>query len=138
MGASLGHLVIYNFNITQKEVIMLNDSIDWAVSDPIKKAEKLSSPREIFKNLPTWTKNDLIVTVVSVPLVMPPQAFSLDFEDLDKIKQNDKYTVTAKVMPNEGRYFQDESYDQLTNPYITSISINGITHDFFDFKLLNL
>lgn len=141
MGAMLGHLVIYCFNITKMEVIFMRDSIDYSATDPISKAKKYISPNKLFEYFPAW-KNDVIVYVVSVPLVCNPIAGVLDNTKEDDLVNNENYTVVAKQMQNEGRFFQDENYDVLKEPYIEEVTVvdksqnTEKTYNYFDFTCL--
>jgi hypothetical protein len=141
MGASLGHLVIYCFNIDKMEVIFTRDSIDYAAIHPIEKAKRYITPNKLFEFVPTW-KDDKIIYAVSVPLVYKPICSVLDNKVNDDIINDTNYRVTARPMENEGRFFQDEKYNVFKEPYIQEFTLENInqntvgTYNYFDFACL--
>lgn len=135
MGATLGHLIIHIFNTSQYEVVTMSTSIDFAASVPISKAESVANPEELFKAFPKWNKTDTIVYVISIPLIMKPAAFVPKYENLTKLDIDPAYDCSATVMDNEGRIFQDQNYDPVTEPYITAISVNGKEYKHNLFKM---
>lgn len=108
-------------------------SIDYAASDPIEKASGFISPEKMFEEIKQWSKEDNIVTVISIPLVMSPSCFFLSYDDMRKICHNTAHIVSATQMEDEGKFFQDGSYDPMKEPYIETVVVDGISFNYSDF-----
>ena len=128
MGASLGHLVIYIFNISKNEMTGMSTSIDYETSHPIEKAEIYANPVKIFQEFPHWTKNDIIIYVISIPLVLQPTCIYVKYDDITKLVHNENHKCCATVMQNQERFFRDESYNPSIEPYITNITVDNIVY----------
>ena len=124
MGATLGHLVVYNFNITQNELTCWWSSIDYNCDHPVKKASADNTKDKLLATIKTWNKTDVIVTVISIPCVTEP-IICVQQNDTNLITHDDKYTATTILMDDPGRYFKDMSYDEQFEPYVKEINIDG-------------
>lgn len=138
MGATLGHLVIYNFNISQKELLICHDSIDYSTTNPIDKASKINSPLQIFNFVPTWSVNDIIVTVISVPTVVDPMVYVLKYDNLNVIEKNESHITYATTIKNQERFYQDETYNEYEEPYITEIGLDFTKYKTSEFKIITI
>lgn len=136
MGGSMATLVIYNFNITRKELLTYHDTIDLIKSKYFDRAVEISSPMELFNTAPEWTINDQIVTVISVPTIVSPTAYLLKYDNVHTIEHDPTHVAHVTIMENEQRYMEDETYDELIEPYITEIGIDFEVYKTSEFKLL--
>ena len=99
MGATLGHLLIFDFNITQKKSYFSHTSIDFSTNNAINKSLKIAPRIDLETNI-GWESSDQIVRIVCIPgcpgiieNICSPTGFILTHEtptetDLNKIKVN--------------------------------------------------
>lgn len=66
MGATLGHLHIYDFNLTLAQKFKSHDSIDFASANPVIKANTCSMPYDELLAKTGWKSTDIIVRVVMI------------------------------------------------------------------------
>ncbi len=66
MGATLGHLFVYTFNLTKKEQYTTTSSIDFGVADPAIKANTVVDKYEDMLKYTSWQETDLIVRIVMI------------------------------------------------------------------------
>lgn len=92
MGATLGHLVVIDFNITKMQCALLTGPIDYAASDPKEKANKIISLEKLL-SLTKWESNDRIIRIITIPQVMPSIAtvhgISTQEDEVDIITKSD-------------------------------------------------
>ncbi len=70
MGASLGHLLVCDYNLIKKEQVAFHCPIDCEVSDPKEKANKEFEINDEYYKTEKWDKSDNIVRVVYIPMIM--------------------------------------------------------------------
>lgn len=132
----MGTLVIYNFNITQKELLTLHDQIDYTFEDPLTKASKTSSPIEIFNAVPKWTVSDVIVVVLAIPTILKPIACVLKYDNLNIIEPDEKFIAHATTIEDENKFFDLDKYDEIKEPFIKTVGIDFKVFNSKEFKIL--
>jgi predicted Zn-ribbon and HTH transcriptional regulator len=84
MGATISHLVVFNFNLNNKEGYAASESYDSELLTPLKKAEEDYSYEQVLEKS-KWTNGDAIVQIVCSPLVMKPVGYVLPKNDNLKV-----------------------------------------------------
>lgn len=101
MGASLGHLVVYNYNVSTTEYVCMTQSIDFGVTTQEQKTKntyplsKVLEDSQDLKKGVGWNESHLIVQICMIPSVSNPVGWVLP--DYDK----EKYDVGMVLFVNE-------------------------------------
>lgn len=122
MGATLGHLIILTLNITRKQMIGGHSSIDFAVSDPFLKANKICPLNELFQ-FTKWDKKDDIVRIVCIPLAMDPVGGRLN-------------TITGEIIHRELVSVAFQHNDLVHGLKITNFTYDKHVYELTQFKEL--
>jgi hypothetical protein len=99
MGATLGHLLVFNFNLTKMELCGMHSSIDYAVSKPFVKATQICPTKKMLEEA-KWDKNDRVVRIVAIPCVMEPQGYVMDCSKEEEAK-DDVFLVSCTYTHND-------------------------------------
>jgi hypothetical protein len=69
MGASLGHLIIFTYNLTRKEQYYTTSPLDFVASDPVIKANTVVDSWKDMLKFTQWNQTDVIVRVVMISAI---------------------------------------------------------------------
>jgi len=134
MGASIAHLLIYNFNVTRMEVNGKHYNIDLADHDPIRGALSVA-PLEKVLTTKDWKSTDTIIQVVQVPVFMHPVGYVLNKEISKDMSREQFQAIVARK--EVGATSLNTLEDARINTLIyTALGKEPVHFKFDQFKLL--